>query len=276
MNKILLKYLAIISLVVLFLSCGSPEEGCLEVTATNFDVSADVNCANCCTYPSLSLRVNHVYDTLGAFSLDNVYLDAVDSPFTASKVQMYLSNVVLIDAAGDSANVTDLLSLTFADSTQAEVANNFVLLKKDIGTYSTNTIGNISTSGSFTKIRFYVGVVATANHALTSAMPSDHPLATQSDTMHLNTTDGYIFQKMAIQTDTSSTILTTYEIYGDANLVMIELDYPQTIEAGFDVSLAIDLDYSMLFDDIAFQQDDAATVTSKLRSNIANAFSVAQ
>lgn len=266
-------FLMMCSLLV-FSSCDSTEEGCLDIQATNFDVSVDNACMDCCTYPKITLRINHIQDTLGAFKLNTVYLDAQDQPFTIESIQFYISELQLVRANGNAVGLADELALTFANNTKSTVEDNFTLFEKTIGSYTHNEIGSIRTSGDFTKIRFYLGVTNVANHAEPSAMPSGHDLAIQSDTMHWNVTDGYIFNKIKVQKDTSSTNLTTLEIGTDANLILVELDYPITINTGFDISLAIDFDYKKLFDNIQFQADTDETIKSKIISNTADAFSV--
>lgn len=261
---------------ILFSSCSNDEEGCLDVQATNFDVTADVACNSCCTYPELSFRVNHIYTDSANFILDATYLDAIDSPFTVSSAQMYISDVQLIRADGTGVGVTDNLTLTFSDNTTSVIEDNFLFVRKSIGNYTSGTIGNISTEGKFEKIRFNVGVNPTANHAQISNMPDGHALAEQTESMHLDINDGYIFTKLQIVTDTTSTDFTIYEISGDGSLTTIELDYPLNIDAGFDISLIVNMDYNILFSNIDFQNDDETSITSKLQNNISNAFSVSQ
>lgn len=256
-----------------FSSCDSAEEGCLDLQATNFDVSSDEACAECCTYPALTLRINHVQD-LGTFQLNTVYLDAQNQPFTIESLQFYISEFQLVQSDGNAIGLADELTLTFPDNTQSVIEDNFTLFEKNIGSYTSNSIGSIRTSGNFTKIRFYLGVTNLANHAEPSGMPAGHDLAIQPDTMHWNVTDGYIFNKIKVQKDTASTNLTTLEIGTDANLTLVELDYPISVNTGFNLDLAIDLDYKKLFDGIQFQIDTDEAIQSKIISNTADAFSV--
>ncbi len=273
MKNISFKYLIFMLSIGILGSCGSGEEGCLDISATNYDVSADVSCASCCTYPALSMRINHRMDSV-TFALNSVYHDASGTPFTVAGVQFYVSDLKLVKSDGSTVGVTDELTLTFSDNTIMDIEDNFALYEKSIGTYSPADFGTISTSGNFTKIQFYVGVTPFANHAEPSKMPSGHPLAIQSDTMHWNLNDGYIFNKIQIVKDTSSTNITTFEIGNDGNLVFVELDYPQTIQRGFNIALALNLDYAQLFSGIQFQTDDDAAIKAKIISNTASAFSV--
>lgn len=268
-------FLAILSFTILQSSCNDDEEGCLDIQATNFDVSADIACNSCCTYPTLSFRINHVYDSItNDFVLDRTYLDAIDSPYLASAIQYYISDIQLVRADGSEVGVTDILDLTFFDNTTASIEDNFSLMKKSIGTYTSANIGTISTNGNFTKIRFNVGVNSSANHAVIAAMPDEHALSIQSESMHLDITEGYIFNKIQIVKDTTTNETVTYEISGDNNLVNIELDYPINLESGYNLGLVVYLDYKKLFEGIDFQNDDENTIQTKIVTNTVNAFSV--
>ena len=54
---------ALICIVVICIGwgCSSKEEGCLDYRARNFDLDADKGCADCCTYPSLYVDLNHYW-----------------------------------------------------------------------------------------------------------------------------------------------------------------------------------------------------------------------
>jgi hypothetical protein len=270
-----LYFLVILSFGILQSSCNDDEEGCLDTQATNFDVTADIACNSCCTYPTLSFRINHVYDSItNNFVLSGTYLDAIDSPYLVSAIQYYISDVQLVRADGSEVGVTDILDLTFFDNTIASVEDNFSLIKKSIGSYNSVDIGTINTNGNFTKIRFNVGVNNPANYAVIGSMPDEHALSAQTESMHLDITEGYIFNKIQIVKDTTTNDITTYEISGDNNLVSVELDYPISLESGYDLGLIVYLDYKKLFESIDFQNDDDNTIQTKIVTNTANAFSI--
>lgn len=270
-----LYFLAILSFSILQSSCNDDEEGCLDIQGTNFDVTTDIACNSCCTYPTLSFRTNHVYDSISNnFVINSTYLDAIDSPYLVSAIQYYISDIQLVRADGSEVGVTDILDLTFFDNTTTSIEDNFSLIKKSIGSYTPADVGTINTNGSFAKVRFNVGVNSSANHAVIGSMPDGHALSTQSESMHVDITEGYIFNKIQIVKDTTTNELTTYEISGDNNLVNVELDYPISLESGFDLGLIVYLDYKKLFDGIDFQNDDENTIQTKIVTNTATAFSI--
>ncbi len=262
--------------IILLTSCGAEEEGCLDIQATNFNVSSDVACGDCCTYPTLSMRINHIKNDSLTFDLNEVYLDNSNIPFTVNSVQFYVSELELIKTNGETATVSDQITVTLNDNSIVDLTDNLALYTKNIGSYTEDNFGSIQTTGVFSKVRFYVGLNNPTNQTLPASVTDEHPLATQTESMYWNATDGYIFNKIGIQTDTSDATITTYEIGTTGNQVLIELDYPISVVAGFDVALNIDLDYGKLLEGINFQSDDAATVISKIISNTDDSFSVTE
>lgn len=270
-----LYFLAILAFSLLQSSCNDDEEGCLDTQGTNFDVTADIACNSCCTYPTLSFRINHIYDSINNdFILSSTYLDALDSPYLVPAIQYYISDVQLVRADNSEVGVTDLVDLTFVDNVTTSIEDNFSLIKKSIGSYSSVDVGTINTNGDFTKIRFNVGIGSVANHAVITSVPDGHALSAQSESMHVDITEGYIFNKIQIVKDTTTNEVTTYEISGDNNLVSVELNYPISLNAGFDLDLIVYLDYQKLFNGIDFQNDDENTIQAKIVTNTANAFSI--
>ena len=79
-----------ILMAVLLSACYEPTEGCLDVRATNFDLDADEGCADCCTYPELSLRFENVWvypDSVAPLRLHTFYVDAVGNPFRFERIR---------------------------------------------------------------------------------------------------------------------------------------------------------------------------------------------
>ena len=107
----MIKKTSIISLLFLFCyflptSCFEPEEGCLDIEANNFQLAADRDCSkdapsNCfCTYPSVSLRVVHVFDKLD-FRTDTVYRINSGEIIKIRDIQFYICLLYTSDAADE-------------------------------------------------------------------------------------------------------------------------------------------------------------------------------
>lgn len=249
--------------------CDTKVEDCLDATATNFNPIADINC--CCTYPELQVQLSYnLYsrDSSG-FALNTTYNDDFGNPFKVSSIPFYISQFQLIDANGNLTGVTDAVTLYLNNGTTQTIEDNFNIVQTNTFRY---TIGTLNATGDYTQIRFLVGLDATANQTIPDSMASTHPLAIGADSLYLSATDGYIFTKAEIITDTSTTTTTTYSVQGDVNLVEIVLDAPITIVKGTDTRYDINVDLLKLFEGVNFQTDTPATVATKMQANTANIF----
>ena len=56
----------------LFLACNARVEGCLDIEASNFDLTLDKHDPLSCVYPDLLLKVQYSWDTL-SFTTDVLY-----------------------------------------------------------------------------------------------------------------------------------------------------------------------------------------------------------
>lgn len=252
-------------------SCNETTEGCLDATATNFDASADTDC--CCTYPVLEIRLSYALNSLdsSSFSTEQVFHDNAGLPYKINSLLFYISNVQLVRNTGENLGVNNTLTIYFENNTTQTVEDNYLVARTNTFLYE---IGTFSHTGDFDKIRFNLGVGDVANHSIPDSLASTHPLAPQAEGMHLNTTDGYIFAKAEIITDTSTTTTTTYLISGDSNLITVELDNPMTIQTGFDTQIKINADFAKFFESVDFTTDDEATIQSKMITNASSVFSI--
>ncbi len=76
----------------LMTGCYEPKEGCLDHTATNYDVSADRNC--CCNYPGLHLNFGLNWQDHPFFE-DSVYYLKDSVPFKLLEMHFLMSDVTL-------------------------------------------------------------------------------------------------------------------------------------------------------------------------------------
>lgn len=96
----------LILFMVLFQGCYQAVQGCLDAQATNYSVDADEPCPDdCCTYPSIKLKIQHCYEVApdSFISLnygDSIYYDALGEPFRISGIQYYMSAFKLVKTDG--------------------------------------------------------------------------------------------------------------------------------------------------------------------------------
>lgn len=256
--------------LVLLLACKEPVEGCLDVDAVNYDVSADDPCADCCTYPSLELQINHQFDTL-FFSYDSTYNFA---GFTGQfeKVVFYLSDFRLTNGA-TSLEVVETIDLEQIDGGAITVKDDFVLLSP--GRSIRYDLGEIrGGSGTYEMLEFKVGLIETVATTDAEFVDEDHPLSFGIDTLWTNP-GGYIFNQVRVIPDTfNRENVRTVNLRGAANLVQLMLPFEQIVSRGTEISIPLRVDYNKWFSGIDFVGNSDGEIVESIVNNTPDAFSI--
>ncbi len=245
------------------------EEGCLDARATNFTPSADKNC--CCEFPLLNLRLYHMAGTEEFVETTN-YVDQAGTLFQLTNAPIYISQLHLVRTNGTEVGSSDSLALYLPDET-TYVERNYNLTDFNQRLYGT---GKLFTEGSFTKIRFYIGLDSLAHlNDPTKIESTSHPLSIQSDSMYINAAEGYRNSKMEVTYfQGTDTLQTTFSTSGFTNRILVELDYPVEVTKTFSVEVGIDIDYLKLFENVDLVNQDSLSLVNTLQSNLLDAFSV--
>lgn len=274
-------------LTLLSIGCGTKEDGCLDIDATNFDVSADEQCESCCTYPNLKLTVFHSILTTGVVQADSCINHSGDSTLTngddnffqIKDISFYLSDFQMVMFDGTIVEVEDTITLNiFADASGSTfvdtlVKDDFVLVERSQFSY---TVGEFRTPGLYSKIRFKVGLDASLNTTNDTLLTS-HPLSDTEERHFSTREEGYILQQFNIvrDTTTNSTDIEIYQIGKEVfNTVLVELDYEKTFEPGFDVEIPIKVKYGEWMKGINFATDDELIIKNTIVNNTADAFEI--
>jgi len=273
----------LLALLVTAFGCYEKQEGCLDIAATNFDVEADRDCADCCNYPTLSVIFSHkarsvAQDTFFNLTfLDSAYTVNGSDFFRIGGIRFYISDFQLVRNDGSMLTSTDEITLSIpenGDTLTQTVTDDFALVNRS--NLSATTIGTIRPEGDFTGIRFNIGISTPANHADPLAFPTTHPLYSNNGDMHWSIDSGYVFNRIALFRDTmaSDTIPTVLEIGTDELLQTIELDYPFPLKQGFNVSVSLRIDYLQWFQGVDIRNDSEAVMIEKIVENVTNSFTV--
>lgn len=255
-------------LMFIFQNCQAPTEGCLDVRATNFDVTASKACdKNCtCTYPTLIVSANYKMGT-SDFYLDSTYTNDMGQKFRIVSTQMYLSDFQLVNNKNETLRTIDSVALTRATDT-INVLNNYALVGKSVG--FDFTIGTFNGTGTFTKFKFRLGLDDVAAKTIPSKMPSTHPLSTKTDSMYITSQNQYIFNKFVIATGTD---------FGDTLRLNIltptdkEIVISKSFTEGANVKIPLTINYLNFFTGVDFTGTENQ-IKQKIVDNTANVFSI--
>ncbi len=278
------KKIAVFFFLPVLFCCYQQKEGCLDVSATNFDFDADKDCCEeevcCCTYPTYQLEVLHKLspeDSLNNFSTGTFY----DWPngeglFSVEHFSLYISHLAYKNSLTDvtSSNTDSITIEVFENITsnkEITIQDNFALIKPGSFTYN---IGEIRSVGSFDVLEFYLGVPAPAQNAIPESFPTDHSLAVQSPILQFSPIEGYITCQLSLKKDTFMlTNPDTFNLYLTDHLVF-ELDQHKIIENGQDLSSLLRINYLNLFEGIDFAINNNKAISLKLTENLPNALNV--
>ncbi len=255
----------IIVLSLIWASCQEPTTGCLDVNATNFDVTVDNPCEDaCCTYPFLVVQAEHLFDT-DKFSLNKKYKIENDSIEFLS-FQFYLSDFQLIKNDNTIATTVDSV-LLYRDRDSVKTLRNFILAGKNIG--FDFSVGRFDKPATYAKIKFQLGLNADINKAVPSRMPSDSPLSTKTDSMYIAADKTYIFNKIVFtrksKNDTVRITITTPQNF--------EFVKNLSFKQGFDATIPLKINYLRFFKGVDFSQPQNV-IKQKIVENTASAFYV--
>lgn len=276
------------AICLFFNACYQPESGCLDVEATNFELTADESCdsdnsaISCpCIYPVLSFdTMNYVVGKLD-YQSDAFY--QIDAQYIRiQSIQFYLSSFQFRRTTGEWISVENTISLVVLnEESQLEtqlLTDDFLLINQQ----SSIDIGAIKQHGTFDSLRFVLGVEAPVNTAAPDSITNtSHPLA--ETTMHTgNQETGYIFNQLIFHRDTlSETVAVTLNItetdfQSQSNLMELKVPFSYETPIGEDFSLGtLQVDHAKWFDGINFVIDTEAIMIEKIVANTPKVFSVA-
>ncbi len=256
-------------------ACANDEEGCLDANATNFDISADTACGNCCTFPNLSFSINHrvvLADTTKNMQLDSFYVNNIGQSFAIDDMKFFISNIALLKTDGAIVNIKDTIQLNTCTAGTASLAiltDDIAIIKRTAFNY---TLGSINASGDFSGFQFDVGLSPNANAVVAAEAPSTHPLGLNTDSLYIDKENGYHFQKIRLATNEATPdVLTDYSIAGNDNRITLSYTVPFTLIKGFNTSISLDIDYLSVFKDIDFSSDSKPTIQQKIIQNTPSA-----
>jgi len=273
-----LGFIALVFMGITFQSCYENIEGCLDVNATNFNVTADRECEDCCTYPLLRLAIQHVYsdlekDTFLRFDLKKPYtLDSIDF-FSIIDLRYYLSEIKLVREDGrlvDIEEKVDIILLQGLDTVPDNTQDNFALI--DRSNITPSVIGTIRENGRFKGIEFKVGLSNTDQKILPQSFENSHPLALGDSSMYDFAENSYVITRFDLARDTLpiENGTTTIQILAKDYFQIVSLDFDFQVDVGFNTTIALQVDYRKWLESIDVKNNSRETIIETLKANISN------
>lgn len=268
-------------LMLLLASCESPTRGCLDIEATNLDVSADKPCKDdCCTYPDLICNVNQVFDGQ-SWVQDNLYQNDHGDSFRIKSVAFYLSGFQL-SKGGTDYRITDTVTMKVfgtnpGDTLEEKFIDDYVLVKRFP---VAQTVGRFKPSGVFDQFQCQLGLEPASNNIVPRYAPLSHPLQKQSDSLWLNQDDKFVWMQIVLNKNTDAAAVpdTLRFTAADFGGVPFKITSTAALEhvTGFNFNFILLVDYGQMFSGIDFANTGSAVWKSKILANLSTTFDVSQ
>ncbi len=274
------KFLAFMLPILLLTSCFEPKQGCLDISAVNFDASADKDCEDegcTCVYPKLQVVVDQRYDTL-PYRRDSVYPSTAGPSFRLHEVVFYLSDFQIF-RNGEVFTMSDTLGLRLFsqignDTLRQVFRNDFQLVRLETQTYA---VGSFRESGLFSDVQIRLGLDAEPNRVIPALAPTGHPLSLQADSLWRNKAEGFVFLKVVVGRDVPSTTRDTLTFTrADIGDFFIQQSGVFGHTNGYDFRLRLKADYQKLLGDINWTVGDKTAWKQQIIANLPLTFSVSQ
>lgn len=248
--------IGILMLSIGFNSCYEPSDGCLDLLASNYDVSADDGCDECCTYPTVNLVMKHLWSDT-TFRFGDTLIDQFGDQFVLLDQKMMLSKFNY-----QSNNFDKVGTLTFTiDGEEQIFENDFTLIIKNQTSVSVN---NYRAEGMIDGYSFQFGLDGLIHKLSETQADSDTDLDYSKSMRFENEYASYYLQFARGQNLTDTLNFFFNDDY------LISVDSMATITKGATLTLPLTINYSNLFDGIRFKDDNVTQITQKIKSNTTN------
>lgn len=246
------KSLAVILCLIsfsLFTSCYEKTEDCLERWASNYEITADKACDNCCIEPELTLGFEVEYDTLN-ISKDSIYLDANNNTFKHVEAEFFISGFRAWNSVNDTLKTADTISVL-----DQVYVDDYMFTPNS----SSKVVAFVREIESLDSLEINFGIPPSMRD--TSIITSDDAnLAAANDSLFTNTTgtDQFALFNYSLAIDTSSLDTIKYRC-----LIPNEMRYkwvfdpPITLLQGLDKTITLHLDLKLLTQNLDLANLDA-------------------
>jgi len=229
--------------VIVLEGCITRVEGCLDVAAANFDLSADRSCEDCCTYPLLSVSLSQKWNDRN-FSLTDTLFDTQGRPYRISDLKYVLSSWKWQD--------TDLHSYT-VDSAEIACTSGILSYTPDIiivdAKQSQYTLGTIRQSPLTDSLSLKLGFVADLDciDAYAAGIP---PVFSNQSAIWDSLSASRASIRLVLQRDTSMAVFDTLFIHTMKDISLgLDLDFTP----GFPETIRLSVNYALWFSNVDVQ-----------------------
>ena len=251
--------------------CSSKEEGCLDYRASNFDFDADKACADCCTYPSLYVDLNHFWQDTALFYSYPLNQAGGDDYFFITKAAVYLSEVHL-HTPTDSVLMLDTMLVDYFNDGQWNsdwIEDNFQWFERT--NFNANKIGDVLLTDSLVGISYRIGIPENYRILDTMILNGGGSLRIQPDGSNYNEDLGLVDGVLGFNRDTIQGLDTLQFQWTGSNYNYIDFVNPGPPLVGLDLYMQLRIQYDECFLGVDIKNDDISTMSATFEQNIRSA-----
>lgn len=146
--------LSILSIIGAY-SCYQYEDACLDSFASNYNLSADVACEECCTYPAINLLVQHQVGEGIPYGSDSILINNVGQKYKISNAFLFLNEFEFSFQDGEKVSIIEKAEFQDANRKTEELISDVVFISVK---NSSHKIGTMRRTGVIKKIKTSVGI----------------------------------------------------------------------------------------------------------------------
>ena len=242
------------------LGCYDPTEGCLDILAKNYSPSAYEPCDDCCTYPSIALRVSHLSDT-SDFSIQDTLIDIQGDSAKIIEQKLFISDISITKSNGQSIASRDFIDVNISGQNLMEI-DDIRLLRR---TQSSLTFYSYRDTGTVANVSFTVGLDDFYDPIDLVAAEEIDPLDF-SEGMRDNGT--YVTGRIDLARGKDLTDTISILIKED---LLFQKQITGAIAKGSDIIIPLAIDYMIWYEGVLFGSDSADSIAAKLTRNATKA-----
>jgi hypothetical protein len=250
----------------LLISCNSRVDVCLDIEASNFDVTGDRHDQELCNYPDMFLKVQYSWDTI-SFSTDSFYTNDLGQRFALTDVYVLVSQFALNGVEMGRMVVEDRTNWFLKDGSEGEyisVINDFTFVDRSKFSF---LLGEWRTTDVVNRFDFFVGVPDTLTPTEIDSLDEDHVLR-ESRTYYNTSTNEFATARFIMARDSALMVLDTFVVSSGPIAFSFPLD--KQLSRGRNDEVAIKIDFHTIFRDVDLDQDSTA-IAMQLAANLENA-----
>lgn len=246
-------------------SCYENQEGCLDIRATNYEVTADVECDDCCTLPTAGIRLT-TFNRDTTFRLGDTIVNDLGQQIILLGL-VYFASDLQLGVEGELVAAVDSLVLA-TDTDTFAIAASVARVNRRVTSF---TFGTFLDDGQITEVRFNLGLPAEVVGRSVEG-PTSNAVSTDPDSL-VSEDLAYTTQRLRVVVGPELVDTMVLNVPATLGAVPVTVAVDTFTVRGQNKFVDLNVDYGIWFDTIDFTTMSAEEIAQRLQTNLSQAFS---